>query len=152
MTDLCCTTFEHIVFESQTNLLFYSNGLNILPVYNDYFHLDKPSLQGLMTASIWIGGIIAALTYGKVTDTIGRRPAMFWAAVITIVAVILQSASQNIAMFVVSRILVGLGTTASGLTGPVWLAETLPMQRRAWGVGLFNDFYYVGKLFDGRSC
>lgn len=51
------------------------------------------------TASVWIGGILAGLTFGKVTDIIGRRPALFYSAVITIIAVVLQSAAQNIAMF-----------------------------------------------------
>lgn len=98
-----------------------------------------------MTASIWIGGILAGISYGWVTDKIGRRPALFWAAVITLIAVVIQSASQNIGMFVFARVLVGYGTTASGLTGPAYLAETLPLHHRAWGLGLFNDFYYVGK-------
>jgi MFS family permease len=97
-----------------------------------------------MTASIWIGGIIAGVTFGKITDLIGRRPALFWAAVITLFAVLLQTAAQNIAMFVIARVFIGFGTTASGLAGPTWLAETLPLKRRAWGLGVFNDFYYVG--------
>jgi MFS family permease len=59
--------------------------------------------------------------------------------------VIIQTASQHIAMFVVARILVGFGTAASGLTGPAYLAETLPSRQRAWGLGVFNDFYYVGQ-------
>jgi MFS family permease len=121
------------------------NGLNILPSYENYFHLN-PATVGLMTASIWIGGIFAGLTFGKITDLIGRRPALLWAAIITLFAVILQSAAQNIAMFVVARVFIGFGTSASGLTGPTWLAETLPVKTRAWGLGVFNDFYYVGML------
>lgn len=65
---------------------------------------------------------------------------------ITIIAVILQTAAQDVAMFVVARILVGFGTSASGLSGPTYLAETLPVHWRAWGLGVFNDFYYVGGL------
>lgn len=125
----------------------HSNGLNILPQYIDYFGLEDDAVHiGLNTASIWIGGVIAGLGWGRVTDTIGRRPAQLWAAVLTIIAVILQTAAQNIAMFVVARILVGFGTSASGLSGPAYLAETLPYKWRAWGVGVFNDFYYVGGL------
>lgn len=69
---------------------------------------------------------------------------MFYAALITVIAVILQTAAQNIAMFVIARILIGFGTSASGVTGPTYLAETLPVKWRAWGIGLLNDFYYVG--------
>jgi MFS family permease len=118
--------------------------LNILPSYTNYFHLDTATLS-LQTAALWIGGCLAGLTWGKVTDIIGRRPALFWAAVITIVAIVLQTAAQDIAMFVIARILVGFGTSASGLSGPVYLAETLPFHWRGWGLGIFNDCYYVGR-------
>ena len=55
--------------------------------------------------------------YGVVTDAIGRKNSLLLAAVITIFGVILQTASQSIAMFVISRIIIGLGTSASGSAG-----------------------------------
>ncbi|KAJ7231682.1 sugar transporter [Mycena haematopus] len=121
------------------------NGLNILPSYTNYFNLNAVNLA-LNTASVWIGGVLAGLSFGKVTDIIGRRPSLFWAAIITLFAVILQTAAQNVGMFVAARILIGYGTSASALTGPAYLAETLPFKWRGWGLGIFNDFYYVGGL------
>ena len=100
------------------------NGLNILPSYLDYFDLNTATI-GLQTSSVFIGGCLAGVSWGKVTDALGRRPALFWAAFITIVAVILQTAAQDIAMFVVARILIGFGTSASGLTGPAYLVKSL---------------------------
>lgn len=78
---------------------------------------------------------------------IGRRYALFWAAVVTLLSVVLQTAAQNTAMFVIARILVGYGTSASTLTGPTYVAETLPYNWRAWGLGVLNDCYYVGMRF-----
>ncbi|KAJ3908296.1 general substrate transporter [Lentinula edodes] len=49
-------------------------------------------------------------------------------------------------MFVIARIVLGFGINASGLSGPAYLAETLPLHWRGWGLGLFNDLYYVGGL------
>jgi fucose permease len=121
----------------------HRNGLNILPSYTDYFHLNTATMS-LSTAALWIGGAIAGLTYGQVTDMIGRRYALFWAALGTLLSVVLQTAAQNTAMFVIARILVGYGTSASTLTGPTYLAETLPYHWRAWGLGVLNDCYYVG--------
>ncbi|PQE19802.1 General substrate transporter protein [Rutstroemia sp. NJR-2017a WRK4] len=123
----------------------HRNGLNILPSYTDYFHLNTATMS-LSTAALWIGGAIAGLTYGQVTDMIGRRYALFWAALGTLLSVVLQTAAQNTAMFVIARILVGYGTSASTLTGPTYLAETLPYHWRAWGLGVLNDCYYVGGL------
>lgn len=101
------------------------NGINMLPSYTDYFHLNTATMS-LATPSLWIGRAIAGLTYGQVTDAVGRRNAFFWAALITLISVIIQSGVQNTATFVLGRILVGYGTSASTLTGPTYLAETLP--------------------------
>jgi MFS family permease len=116
----------------------------MLPSYTDYFHLN-PVTTGLMTSSVWVGGIIGSFGFGWVTDKIGRRPAMFWAAFSMVIAVVLQTAAQNIAMFVLARILIGFGITAAGMAGPTYLAETMPSKWRGWGLGIFNDFFYVGE-------
>ncbi|KAF7541112.1 hypothetical protein G7054_g827 [Neopestalotiopsis clavispora] len=121
------------------------NGLNILPSYTDYFELT-PATTGLSTASVFIGGFLGPLFSGVMTDKFGRRPAILYGSVITLIGVILQTAAQNIAMFVIARIIIGFGSTLSGIAGGVYLSETFPSRWRAWGVGLLNDFYYVGAL------
>ncbi|KKY16284.1 putative hexose transporter [Diplodia seriata] len=82
------------------------SGLNILPAYNNYFHLT-PATTALNTATVYIGQVIPCFFYGAVSDRLGRKNAMAIAAVATIAAVVLQAAAQNVAMFAVSRILVG---------------------------------------------
>ncbi|KAJ7812907.1 MFS sugar transporter-like protein [Mycena leptocephala] len=139
---VCCSMITSTTFGYDGSMI---NGLNILPSYANYFNLNSVNLA-LNTASVWIGGILAGVSFGKVTDILGRRPSLFWAAVITLFAVVLQTAAQNVGMFVAARILIGFGTSASALTGPAYLAETLPFKWRAWGLGIFNDFYYVGGL------
>jgi predicted MFS family arabinose efflux permease len=52
-----------------------------------------------------------------ITDAIGRKNALLLGAAITIFGVILQTASQNVAMFVIARIIIGFGTSASGSAG-----------------------------------
>ncbi|KAJ5083311.1 hexose carrier protein, partial [Penicillium angulare] len=121
------------------------NGLNILPSYTDYFRLNDAT-TGLNTSSVFIGGFLGPLVSGVVADRLGRRPAIFWGSCITIVGIILQTAAQDIAMFVVARIILGFGSQVSGIAGGVYLAETFPSRWRAWGVGLLNDFFYVGAL------
>ncbi|KAH9213622.1 MFS sugar transporter-like protein [Leptodontidium sp. 2 PMI_412] len=121
------------------------NGLNILPSYTDYFELNTTT-KALNTASVYLGGCFVCMFYGQFTDIVGRRPALLYAALLTLFAAILQAASQNIAMFVTARVLIGLGTSASSIAGPTYLAETLPLNWRAWGLGAFYDFWYVGGL------
>ncbi|KAJ5194512.1 uncharacterized protein N7498_007950 [Penicillium cinerascens] len=121
------------------------NGLNILPSYKDYFNLNEAT-TGLNTASVSIGGLLGPLVSGVLADRLGRRPAIFWGSSLTIVGIIIQTASQNIAMFVVARAILGFGSAISGIAGGVYLSEAFPSRWRAWGVGLLNDFYYVGAL------
>jgi MFS family permease len=116
------------------------NGLNILPSYTDYFNLNAAT-TGLNTASVFIGGFFGPLVSGIAADRLGRRPAIFWGCVVSIVGIILQGAAQNIAMFVIARIILGFGTIVAGIAAGVYLSETFPSRYRAWGVGLLNDFY-----------
>ena len=116
------------------------NGLNILPSYTNYFVLS-PATTGLNTASIFIGGFFGPLVSGIISDHLGRRPAILWGSVITLIGVLLQTAAQDIAMFVVARIVLGFGAALSGIAGGVYLSETFPSQWRAWGVGMLNNFY-----------
>ena len=88
-----------------------------------------------------IGGALGPLVSGVITDRLGRRPAIFWGSVGTIVGIILQTAAQNIAMFVVARIILGFGSAITGVAGGIYLSEVFPSRWRAWGVGLLNDFY-----------
>ncbi|KAJ5657277.1 uncharacterized protein N7484_000926 [Penicillium longicatenatum] len=111
------------------------NGLNILPSYTGYFNLNDAT-TGLNTASVFIGGFLGPMVSGVMADKLGRRPAIFWGSALTIVGVILQTAAQNIAMFVVARIILGFGSAISGIAGGVYLAETFPSRWRAWGVGV----------------
>ncbi|KAL1644692.1 Solute carrier 2, facilitated glucose transporter member 1 [Diplodia intermedia] len=93
------------------------SGLNILPAYKDYFHLT-PATTALNTATVYIGQVLPCFVYGAVSDRLGRKNAMAIAAVVTIAAVVLQAAAQNVAMFAVSRILIGVGNGATSIAGP----------------------------------
>ena len=103
------------------------NGLNILPSYTDYFTLTTTTLA-LNTASVWMGSAIAGIGYAKVPDWIGRKWSLFIGAVLTIIGVIIQAAAQNIAMFVIARIIVSfcscqvlVKTSLSAIVLNVWL-------------------------------
>ncbi|KAK8057963.1 hypothetical protein PG996_011900 [Apiospora saccharicola] len=139
---LACTVFTAATQGYDGSLM---GALNILPQYRDYFQLTN-SLRSLNIAINYIGGSLACLCWTWVTDTYGRRVGLFWAAAITVFAAILQAASVHIAMFCLSRVLIGFGNVASVITGAAYLAETLPWEQRAWGLALFDDFFYVGAL------
>ncbi|KAL2219712.1 putative sugar transporter [Thermoascus aurantiacus ATCC 26904] len=114
------------------------NGLNILPSYADYFHLNVVT-TALNTSIVHVGNALAGLANGLISDHFGRRPAMLWAAIITIIGVILQAAAQNIAMFIATPFAIGFGVGVSSAAAPPYLAETVPCRWRAFALGLSFD-------------
>ncbi|KAH7163406.1 hexose transporter-like protein [Dactylonectria estremocensis] len=121
------------------------NGLLILPSYSEYFHLTT-ALEGLNNAASWMGGIVGAFLMQPIPDYFGRRRAILVASLITAVGIILQAAAQNIEMFVIARIIVGMGSAISNGAAPTLLGELLPAHKRGRILGLFFSCFYVGSL------
>ncbi|KAH8170132.1 sugar transporter domain-containing protein [Sarocladium implicatum] len=121
------------------------NALNILPSYVDYFSLSAATI-GLNSGIVWIGAILGSMVLAKLPDHIGRKPALFYTALIAIIGSLLQGAAQNIAMFLVARFILGFGLGGTYVAGPLLIAETLPLKWRAIGLGAFTDLYYAGGL------
>ncbi|KAL4875725.1 general substrate transporter [Aspergillus karnatakaensis] len=121
------------------------NGLNILPSYTEYFSITTIT-KGLSASATYIGGILAGLVFPHIVDKLSRRTALLLAASVTIGFIAIQAASQPIAMFIALRIGLGFGKSCTIIVAPTYLAETFPYKYRGWGLGLINDFYYVGAL------
>lgn len=116
------------------------NGLNILPAYTEYFNLNETTM-GVSSAAIFIGGCLAPACSSIFCDRIGRRPAIFWGSVIAIASTALQAVAQNLAMFMVARVLVGFGVALANISSGTYLSETFPSVWRSWGVSMLNNFY-----------
>lgn len=121
------------------------NGLQILPSYTDYFHLNTAT-NGLNNAASWMGSILATPLLQFIPDKFGRKKAILMSAIVCFIGIILQSAAQNIGMFIVARIIVGLGSQLSSAAAPALLGELLPAVTRGRILGFFFSCFYVGSL------
>jgi hypothetical protein len=121
------------------------NALNILPSYTEYFHLTSATIA-LNSGIVWIGAVFGSIILAKVPDIIGRKPSIFYAALVAILGSGIQAAAQNISMFLVARFILGLGIGGTYVSVPLLIAETLPTKYRSLGLGAFTDLYYVGGL------
>ena len=121
------------------------NGLLILPSYTEYFQLTTATI-GLNNAAMWMGGILGAFIMQPLPDRFGRKNSILGACIISFVGIGLQAGAQNIAMFVVARMVVGLGTALSNIAAPLLLGELLPAQIRGRVLGIFFSCFYVGSL------
>jgi len=121
------------------------NGLAILPSYSEYFNLNVAT-TGLNNAAVWVGGFFGCIIMQPIPDYLGRKKAILASALICFLGVILQAASQNIAMFIVARFIIGLGSQLSSGAAPALLGELLPSKTRGRILGFFFSCFYVGSL------
>jgi len=118
--------------------------LNILPSYTEYFALTTATL-GLNTAAVNIGGAISGFVAGPLIDKLGRKNGITIGCVLSLVAIVIQTAAQNVAMFVIARVLIGIGVGIENTAIAVFLAELAPYNYRDYVLGAFNDCWYIGQ-------
>ncbi|KAK6441837.1 high affinity glucose transporter, partial [Oleoguttula sp. CCFEE 5521] len=111
--------------------------------YLCYFNQgDEPCLgprsevQGGITASMAGGSWLASLCSGFLADRIGRKKAIMTAAVIWVIGSIIVSASQNIAMLIVGRVINGFSVGIASAQVPVYITELAPPAKRGRLVGM----------------
>ena len=81
--------------------------------------------------SYLIAATIAAPIYGRLGDSFGRKPVMFAALAVFIVASVLCAASPTILLLTLARILQGLGGGGLMTLSQALVGETIPPRERA---------------------
>lgn len=79
-----------------------------------------------MAGGSFFGSIISAF----LSDRIGRRDTLFVACLHWLVGSTLMSASQNVAMLIISRVINGLAVGMLTSQGPTYIAEISPASKR----------------------
>lgn len=85
-----------------------------------------------MAGGSWLG----ALCSGFISDRFGRKSAIMIGSVIWIIGSIIISASQNIAMLIVGRIINGFCVGICSAQVPVYISEIAPPSKRGRLVGM----------------
>jgi SP family sugar:H+ symporter-like MFS transporter len=92
---------------------------------------DLSSLgTGLNVGAILIGCAIGAFIAGRLADVIGRRAVMMIAAVLFIISALAAGAAGSSAIFILARIVGGLGVGAASVLAPVYISEVVPAEIR----------------------
>jgi len=81
---------------------------------------------GVNVGAILVGSSIGAFGAGRLSDRIGRRGTMMVAAILFIVSALLAGAAGSSAIFILARIIGGLGVGAASVTSPVYISEVTP--------------------------
>ncbi len=93
------------------------------------FNLSKLG-TGLNVGAILLGCAVGAFTAGRLADRFGRRNLMVVAALLFIVSALGAGAADSSAMFIIARLVGGLGVGAASVLAPVYISEVTPARIR----------------------
>ncbi|KAH7140417.1 general substrate transporter [Dactylonectria estremocensis] len=126
-------------------------SLNVMPTYSQYFTLTTTT-KSLNTAISYVGGAVVSPFAGLLVDWRGRKESIYWSALLTLIGGVIQGSSQNIAMFIAGRCIVGGGMGLAQTAAPTLVAETTPVQYRGFALGMYYACWGVGTLLAAGVC
>ncbi|PCG89006.1 General substrate transporter [Penicillium occitanis (nom. inval.)] len=92
--------------------------------------------QAASSSIIWIG----IAPFGRpLLDRYGRKKGILEAFVISSVGVALQTSAQNAAMFMIGRLILGMGVGLGSTACPTYAPEIAPTKYRAFMLGFYYD-------------
>jgi len=101
------------------------------PFYERFFDItNSPYLQGWAMSSALIGCLIGALVSGYLTDRLGRKMPLITAAALFSIAAIGTGAVNNFTLFILFRLIGGLGIGLASAISPMYIAEISPASMR----------------------
>jgi sugar porter (SP) family MFS transporter len=94
-----------------------------------HFHLS-PAATGWAASCVLAGCVLGAAIAGQMSDSIGRRMVILLSAIMFLVSAIGTAVAPSLAVFVVFRIIGGLGIGAASMASPLYIAEIAPTRWR----------------------
>ncbi|MCK9411815.1 MAG: sugar porter family MFS transporter [Prolixibacteraceae bacterium] len=97
------------------------------PFYERYFDLtNSPYLQGWAMSCALLGCLVGAMVSGYLTDRFGRKRPLILAALFFTLAAVGTGAFNSFNLFIVFRLLGGLGIGLASAVSPMYIAEISP--------------------------
>jgi len=104
-----------------------------------HFNLDPSFQKGWVAASALIGCTIGVSIAGLLSDWLGRKRTLIVAAILFFISAVGTALPKNVTMFVIFRIIGGVGVGAASITSPMYIAEISPARIRGRMVSV-NQF------------
>ncbi|MDB5142360.1 MAG: transporter [Mucilaginibacter sp.] len=102
--------------------------------------------HGLTISIALIGTVIGSLFGARPSDIFGRKNTLYFVAAAYLLSSIGTALADNWYMFLIFRLLGGLGVGISSVTAPIYISEVSPADRRGRLVGLFQFNVVLGIL------
>ncbi|KAL7282766.1 hexose transporter [Trametes coccinea BRFM310] len=122
------------------------NGLQAVPTWDSFFGHPRSTILGLLSALYSLGSMCSLPFVPVVTDRFGRRKAIIFGSIVMIIGAALQTASQDFAMFVIARFLLGFGIPFAIVAASSMIGELAYPKERARIGSLFNASWFIGAI------
>lgn len=124
------------------------NGLQSVPQWRNYFGKPKGPVLGTVNAVYPIGKFFGVIVTAWVGDRFGRKLPMYIGLFLLILGAAVQGASQNIETFIVSRLILGIGTAFVSQPSPILISELAYPTHRGRLTAMYYSTYVSRHSFD----
>jgi sugar porter (SP) family MFS transporter len=104
----------------------------------------SPGLHGLAIGSALYGTVLGSLLGGWPTDKFGRKKTLIFIGMLYLVSAVGCGFANGLIMFVVARILGGIGIGISTVASPLYISEIAPAAYRGRLAGMFQFNIVLG--------
>ncbi|ANB12665.1 galactose permease GAL2 [Sugiyamaella lignohabitans] len=137
-------TFLSGIYNGYDNSLL--NGLQSMPEWETYFGSPAGAKLGATSNGMLYGNLLALPFTSFFCDRLGRVRTLLIGASVVIIGVIIQTASQNFAMYTVGRFILGFGVLLSTTASPLLIAEVTYPTHRPYVTACSQALYGLGGI------
>ncbi len=164
MTKKTYTIFISVIVALGGFLLGFDSAVisGATPFYRETFGLDSGSmLIGFSVSSLILGAILGNISAGKLADHFGRRKILMVTAVLFMLSAITSALATDIVVFLIARVMGGLGVGMAILVAPMYIAEIAPRKLRGTlvtfnqlnivlgiSIAYFSNYYFQQTIAD----
>ncbi|MCR5270609.1 MAG: sugar porter family MFS transporter [Prevotella sp.] len=117
------------------------------PFYEQFFGIaDSPLMQGVAMTSALVGCLAGAMVAGTAADKYGRRPLLFFSAMLFTISAIATGVFDDFTLFNIARFVGGMGIGVASALAPMYIAEVSPAEIRGRMVSLNQMTIVLGIL------
>jgi sugar porter (SP) family MFS transporter len=106
----------------------------------------SPGLHGIAMASALYGTVVGSLLGGWPADRFGRKATLLWIGVLYFVGAVGSGLAPNVTVFIIARVIGGLGIGISTVVAPMYISEIAPANHRGRLAGMFQFNIVFGIL------
>lgn len=112
---------------------------------NGKYAID-PALLGFVNSCYQLGSIFAVPFAPWFAQRFGRRWSIMLGSGIMVCGALLQGFAQHVAMYIIARMILGVGILFCIISGAALIGELSHPKERAVMTSLFNSSYFVGQI------